>query len=279
MLDDIFFTEYLFSKAESTKKTYRLALLRFSAWLHNTNQTIQECTRFDLQEYLSYCLYEKKWTPETIRREFAAIRLYLAYLEKENLLRDIALPKQSHLAISPKSLDKNERNRIFRAVEKSGKVRDTAIIYLLYETGIRAHELVQLNRDDIELTYRATQSRVIIRSGKGNKYRTIPFPKESNAKYWLEEYLKERYDSNEALFLSNYRLRLSQRSLNRILHEYGIHPHLLRHTMLSQLARNGVDLVTVASIAGHTNLQTTQRYTMPREEELQEAMNRAFHRE
>ena len=276
MLDENYFSDFLFGKSEETVLTYRRVLLRFCAWLTRNEQTINEITRFDLQEYITYCQEVKKYNPDTLRKDFAGIRSYLVFLGKESVLNGVRLPKSQKLLVTPKSLDRNERNRLLRAVEKDQNVRNIAIMYLLYETGIRAHELIQLDREDVQFNYHASQSRLIVRSGKGGKYRIVPFPKESNAKHWLAEYLKTRQDQINALFLSNYHQRLSQRSLNRILQHYGVHPHLLRHTMLSQLARNGVDMATLASIAGHSDLKTTKIYTMPQFEDIQQAMNRAF---
>ena len=109
--------------------------------------------------------------------------------------------KAQHIA--PKSLERKERNRILREVERSQNHRNIAMIYLLFYTGLRVSELVALNRKDLIMGERSGM--VLVRKGKGDVARKVPLPIE--ARNYLIEYLQTREDDDEAIFLSNYQKR------------------------------------------------------------------------
>ena len=273
-MDNTFFTNHLSNRSELTRKTYHRSLTRFEIWLSQREGSLSALTRIDVQEYVTYRYRTKNCKPTTVHKDFAAIASYAVYTGQGDSCESIRLPQVS-APEAPKALSRNERNDVLRQVERDGNLRDIAVIYLLYELGLRASELVHLDRSDVTLHYHTSESYVHIRYGKGYKERTIPFPEQSDAKHWLSKYLESRTDEHPALFLSNYRRRLSQRSLNRLVGKYGIHPHLLRHTMLTELARSGADLFLISRLAGHSHLETTKRYTMPTLEEQARAMTDA----
>jgi integrase/recombinase XerD len=92
----------------------------------------------------------------------------------------------------------------------------------------------------------------------------------------LKNYLLLREDSNNAVFLSNYKKRISARSVQRIFKKYDVHPHQLRHTYCRELVSAGIDISTVADLAGHTDINITRRYSKPSVIELEEAIEKAF---
>ena len=142
--------------------------------------------------------------------------------------------------------------------------RDLAIIDLLYSTGIRVGELVNLNIDDIDL-----EGRECVVYGKGNKERRVYF--DAKAKVHLKRYMEERQDNNEALFVTlDYpynRLKISGveirlRSLGRKLNLERIHPHKFRRTMATRAIDKGMPIEQVQKILGHSQIDTTMQYAM-----------------
>lgn len=145
---------------------------------------------------------------------------------------------------------------------------------LLY-CGLRVGELVALNVKDVELK---RGGMVYVNRGKGNKERNVPTTAEVRNR--LEEYLAERvqYGADDALFLSNRRERISVRTVEHMLKQLGddFHPHRLRHSFVRGLLDAGVDLVTVAKLAGHSDLNVTRSYATPSIENMVEAMERLY---
>ncbi|WP_100486893.1 tyrosine-type recombinase/integrase [Sporolactobacillus pectinivorans] len=107
-----------------------------------------------------------------------------------------------------------------------------------------------------------------------NKERKTPYPAE--ARRAAQKYLETRLDDNPALFMSNYSRRLTKRSAQRVIEKYGYHVHQLRHTCFRNMLKSGWDLVEVASFAGHKSIETTRRYTLPSEEEINEKANKIY---
>lgn len=152
--------------------------------------------------------------------------------------------------------------------------RDRAILESLFSTGLRVAELQALNRDQLKIKDETELLEIAV-VGKGEKIRTVYFSKRAVAS--LRDYLKGRYDFDEALFI-NYRRgaensdadrRLSIKSIESIVKKYVIisglpvmaTPHTLRHSFATDLLNQGVDLRTVQEFLGHSNIATTQIYT------------------
>lgn len=167
-------------------------------------------------------------------------------------------------------------------------LRDRAIVELLFSSGLRVSELVNLNRDHINLTRREFMVR-----GKGQKDRPV-FVSSSAAQH-VENYLTERHDSLPALFLSYSRRgaapdtsgdfrRLGARSIQRMVSHYArlagitkhVSPHTMRHSFATDLLMNGADLRSVQSMLGHSNISTTQIYTHVTDQHLKDIHER-FH--
>ena len=142
--------------------------------------------------------------------------------------------------------------------------RDLAIIDLLYSTGIRVGELVNLNIDDIDL-----EGRECVVYGKGDKERRVYF--DAKAKVHLKEYIAERHDNNKALFVTldapHDRLKISGvelrlRRLGRKLELERIHPHKFRRSMATRAIDKGMPIEQVQKILGHSQIDTTMQYAM-----------------
>lgn len=223
-----------------------------------------------------------------------ALRRFLTYLSRRDIKSlepsKIELPKTVRSQVN--FLHYDEIERMIESIpddEESG-LRDRAIIELLFSSGLRVSELVNLNRDSINISRREFTVR-----GKGNKDRPIFISK--NAAAHVESYLNARKDSLKPLFISysrrnskpstdgNYR-RITTRSIQRLIDKYAklagitkhVTPHTMRHSFATDLLLNGADLRSVQSLLGHANISTTQIYTHVTDQHLKEVHDR-FHSE
>jgi integrase/recombinase XerD len=179
----------------------------------------------------------------------------------ENPAKRVAMPKQVPPDINPFTDD--ELVRLFAAAGRSrSKLRDTALLYFLDETGIRASELVALRVDDVRLSER----QALIRCGKGGKARTITFG--ANTVQALFRYLREEPKNGaDALFSSSRGGALTRFSLLQLCRRLGaaagvegVHPHRFRHDTAVRLLRNGGGVFSVMTLLGHSRVSTTQIY-------------------
>ncbi|UJF36572.1 tyrosine-type recombinase/integrase [Paenibacillus hexagrammi] len=267
-----YIAEALVGKSDSTIRSYKYALERFEKYLSGSDGAMDNLTQFDVQSYISWMQTVKKCQAASINREYAAIASFCEWSNQQKALIGVRLPKQVHPSrTAPKSLERNDRNNVFRAVQRDGNLRDIAIVYTLYFCGLRLDELLSLDRADVDLSDR--KGELIVRSGKGDKQRTVPI--DAKARAFLKEYLDSRNDDCEALFVATKGTvrRLGERWVQKTLKKYDIHPHLLRHTFARDLVDSGTDIVTVADLLGHSDLGTTMRYTRPSMEDKMKAVS------
>ena len=222
-----------------------------------------------------------------------ALRGFLKYFSKRDILSlapdKIELPKVHRKQVTFLHYDEviNLIEQIDITTENG--LRDRAIIELLFSSGLRVSELVNLNRDHIN-----TKRREFMVRGKGQKDRPI-FISEAAAD-WVERYLDSRQDSLAPLFISysknveantsgDYR-RLTPRSIQRMVSKYArlagitkhVSPHTMRHSFATDLLMNGADLRSVQSMLGHSNIATTQIYTHVTDAHLKDVYEK-FHSE
>lgn len=219
-----------------------------------------------------------------------ALRSFLKYLMKRDF--PSLAPDRIELAkIKERSLDLISVEELNRLLDAPNKIlddknqlrilRDKAILELFFSTGLRLSELCSLNRD-LDLS----KDEFSIR-GKGEKVRVV-FLSES-AKVGIREYLKNRKDLNEPLFIQYSRNgknggRLTPRSIERIVRYYAIvagiskkvTPHVIRHSFATDLLSNGADIRSVQMMLGHANIATTQIYTHITDKQLRD-VHKKFH--
>lgn len=220
-----------------------------------------------------------------------ALRGFLGYLSKRDIVslspEKIELPKVSRKQVTFLHYDEVARLLATIPLETEVGLRDRAIIELLFSSGLRVSELVNLNRDHVN-----TRRREFMVRGKGQKDRPVFIGEATAAR--VEEYLAARLDNLPPLFLSysrnnisstsgDYR-RLTSRSIQRIISRYArlagitkhVSPHTMRHSFATDLLMNGADLRSVQSMLGHSNISTTQVYTHVTDEHLREVYEK-FH--
>ena len=218
-----------------------------------------------------------------------ALRNFLKYLAQRNIdcldQTKIELITVKRQRISFLEIDELQRLLAVIPTNKLQGLRDRALLELIFGSGLRISELVNLDRDHINLKRREFTVR-----GKGQKDRPV-FVSDS-ASNWLSKYLDARQDNSSALFVrvskqttgSRQELRLSARSIQRFIGRYAklagltkaVTPHTLRHSFATHLLINGADLRSVQSMLGHANISTTQIYTHVTDTHLKDAHQR-FH--
>ncbi len=249
-------------------------LEQFNKWLAGSDTNIEDFSRSDVQQYIDY-LAAKKKSASTINKIWNAIKKYSKFVGKEDCIEDISVVKApDYKKEAPQALSKNERNRLICDIDRSRNKRDFAIIMVLLNTGIRVSELVSIDRSDIEISERKGKLTVV---GKGNKERTIPLNAE--VRRAIDKYLYQRIDDYPAIFLSNRGKRISVRTVQNLVHKYGYHVHQLRHTFITDLQRSGADLTLIQSLSGHSSLGMLSRYSMPTQEDKQNAVEMLYKHE
>ncbi|MFW6148426.1 MAG: site-specific tyrosine recombinase/integron integrase [Atribacterota bacterium] len=252
-------------------------------------------TKIDYQLLRKYVVYlmQEKYAERTIARKISSLRVFFKYLIQQGFIDKnpaeyVQIPKIKKKL--PEFLFYEEVIKILntpkKETDKPIRMRDQAIIELLYGTGMRVTELSNLNTGDIDLE----DDNTVTVMGKGSKERILPLSKP--AKKALDIYLNYRnlvprknyrqLISIKPLFVNCLGKRLSSRSIRRILNKYmqlaclkkKISPHVFRHTFATHLLNGGADLRSVQELLGHESLSTTQIYTHITKDKLVKTYNK-----
>ncbi len=248
--------------SKNTVLAYQSDLVSFFDFLGE--KKIDEITRKDFSSYTKF-LARKEVNPTTITRKNASIKGFFKFLCYR---RDIKSNPAISI-ISPKTPKKLPRVLSITEIEKILKNHLTplelAVVELLYSSGIRVSELVNLNIKNIDLNLK-----VIKVFGKGSKERIVPINKKCVDR--LKPYLKKREllvlkNPNNALFLDDKGRKITRQKVYRIIRKQGelidkkISPHTIRHSFATHLLECGADLRVVQELLGHSSIVTTQLYT------------------
>jgi len=232
-----------------------------------------KCDSLTVREFLNY-LYGQNYTKSTTARKLATLRSFYKFLIRRQVigihpLSTIRTPKQEKRL--PKCMDLEQVQKLLEAPGDADllSARDKAMLEILYSSGIRVSELVELETGDLDL-----QEGVLRVRGKGRKERLTPIG--SQAMRAVQHYFDMRQMDIRSqgahahrVFLNKHGKPLSTRSVRRKLDKYlvmagldpGISPHTLRHSFATHLLNNGADLRSVQELLGHQSLSTTQIYT------------------
>lgn len=285
------FLEYLEiekNRSSLTVRNYDRYLERFLGWskAEKPGDITAEAVR-GFRIYLNRYRDEKGRGIKKVTQDYyvIAIRGFLRFLAKRDIKTlsgdKVELGKTKDRQVE--FLELEEVGRLIRAAhgEKSENLRDTAILELLFSTGLRVSELTSLDIDNVNLKTGEFSVR-----GKGDKVRMVFLS--ASAKIALNEYIMRRKDLSPALFVriqkSGEPSRLTARSIERIVRKYASKagivkkttPHTLRHSFATDLLRNGADLRSVQEMLGHSNITTTQVYTHVTDKHLKDVHDK-FH--
>jgi integrase/recombinase XerC len=256
-----------------TVRNYTTDLLDFFQFLTTKGVgSLKEVDRHVLRDYLSHLMEQGRVKASTARK-LSAIRSFYKYLLRErmvaaNPIATTASPKLDKRL--PSFLTQEEIEQLLEApdLSKPQGQRDRALIELLYASGLRVSELVNLNLEQVDLHTREIRVR-----GKGSKERMVLMGKPAATA--LNAYLNQGRPSllgekrSNAIFLNRYGQRIIERRVQKIIQEYAeragidkrVHPHMLRHTFATHLLDGSADLRVVQELLGHANLSSTQIYT------------------
>lgn len=288
----LYYEEVILGKSFNTIRGYRRDLLQFMEYLEEYEEihNFEEIEMMTFRSFIAYLNSPKRLEKDentkdmkkkaklkpvskrSINRKISALRTFFKYLQE---IKVIETNKASYINVPkfekelPNVINRDDLNRLRHVIstEKITGIRDRLIIELLYSSGLRSIELINLSEFIIDIEER--EIRVI---GKGNKERITFFSE--NAKKWLIKYIEEKKKqyanyTREVLIVNSKGKKLTTRSLRRLIsahaHEAGIEkeitPHVFRHSFATELLNNGVDIRYLQELLGHSSIAATQVYT------------------
>ena len=266
--------------SNNTAKAYEADISSFFQWLDNEDLKYKNLQEDHINQYISF-LFQRKMRSSSVNRKISSIKSFYIFLVKRNFvknspLNDLVTPKQEKYL--PESMSEAEVDKLLNSPDVSNKIenRDKAMIEMLYATGMRISELVNLKITDVDM------KRCVVKVfGKGSKERLVPFGE--TALDSLKSYLNDReQSSSKEIFLSNRgkkmtRVAFWQRVKVYLIRENlknSISPHTLRHAFATHLLNRGADLRSVQLLLGHSDLSTTQIYTHIAKQRLSDVLKK-----
>ena len=247
--------------SERTTQYYRVTIEKM---LDSIETPIRKVTTEEIRGYLAKYQEDNncgKVTVDNIRRNISS---FFSWMEEEDYILKSPM-KRIHKIKAPTQVKEIISDEAIETLRNHCSCkRDLAMIDLLYSTGIRVGELVNLDREDIDF-----EKRECVVFGKGSKERRVYF--DAKAKIHLRDYLKSRTDDNEALFVTldapYDRLKISGveiriRGLGRRVNLNKVHPHKFRRTMATRAIDKGMPIEQVQKILGHSQIDTTMQYAI-----------------
>jgi len=274
--------------AENTILSYRRDLVKFDEYLKSRKMNLENVKKSDLSTFISG-LKNKSLSSNSISRNIAAVKMFFRFLVNENYLKD----NVSSVIESPKLWKKLPDPLNLSEVEKlldstSGRdwmhIRDKACLELMYATGMRVSEIINIRIEDLNLDVGFIKC-----IGKGSKERIVPLGRA--AKNALTRYLEKirprlikKRVSEVSVFLTRLGKKMTRQYFWKMVKNYTrlagikkrISPHTLRHSFATHLVERGADLRVVQEMLGHANISTTQIYTHVNKERLK-SIHHKFH--
>ncbi|UCC14116.1 MAG: site-specific tyrosine recombinase XerD [Gammaproteobacteria bacterium] len=267
--------------SRNTLAAYRTDLNSLSRWLGESGKTLEEARRSDLLDYIA-ARVESGARPRSTARQLSSFRRFFRYLLRDGDRKDdptsqIEMPKIGRPL--PKSLTEAEVEALLEAPDTSDCLghRDRTMLEVLYATGLRVTELVNLSLNQINLNQGVL--RIV---GKGNRERLIPLGEESLE--WIEQFIRGPRSEilldrqSDYLFPTRRGDHMTRQAFWHLIKRYAqkaevgraLSPHTLRHAFATHLLNHGADLRVVQMLLGHSDLSTTQIYTHVARERLKD---------
>ena len=264
--------------SDYTVKSYKIDLYEFYDFCSNNKIDIEL-----IRNYLKK-LYEKKYKCKTISRKVSSLKSYFKYLESQNLIdenpmRLISNPKIDKTLPNYLNYDDLKKLLSYPNIETKFGLRDALILEMLYSSGVRVSELVNIKLKDINFN-----ERKILILGKGNKERYVYYG--FKCEKLIEKYLKLDHKNSEYFLIGKSKDKINEREVRKIVTDTAkkanikvhVSPHTLRHTYATHMLNEGADLKSVGDLLGHESLSTTQIYTHVSNERLRQVYLKAHPR-
>ena len=266
------YLKYQKSYSKYTLDNYKEDILEFLNYCNSENIDYLNIKYSDTRFYLMYLKDEKKDINSSINRKLSSLRGFYKFLSNNNIVdNNIFLhvngPKKAKKL--PRYFEYNELEELFSSFSTNTPrgQRDLLILEMLYATGVRVGELVNIEVDDIDLS-----SRKISITGKGNKQRLVMFGDycfDILNLYLSDGRVRLNRNGSKYLFLNHLGEKLTERGVRYILNESikktsiskNISPHMIRHSFATHLLNEGCDLLSVQKLLGHESISATQVYT------------------
>ncbi|MDS3840333.1 tyrosine recombinase XerC [Staphylococcus hominis] len=256
--------------SDHTLKAYHDDLAQFNQFIEQELLNLRTFEYKDARNYLSY-LYSNNLKRTTVSRKISTLRTFYEFWMTQdtsvnNPFIQLVHPKKEQYL--PQFFYEEEMEALFNTVSNDAKkgLRDRVVIELLYATGIRVSELVNIKVMDLDMNLPGVKV-----LGKGNKERFVPFGEfcRQSIEQYLEKFKPLKSKSHPYLIVNMKGDPITERGVRYLLNDVvertagvtEIHPHKLRHTFATHLLNQGADLRTVQSLLGHVNLSTTGKYT------------------
>jgi len=266
--------------SKNTVSSYENDISSFLSWLNNKQINYQQVSGDNINEFISK-LFNSGLKSTSINRKISSIKHFYLFLSKKKIIKyspadEIETPKQEKYL--PISMSEDEVERLLSSPNSNRIIerRDKAMIEILYATGMRISELVNLKLTDIDF------NRSVLKVfGKGSKERLVPYGEK--AAEALDIYLRDRKRSDSKyVFLSNRGSQITRGAFWQRIKIYikrenlksSISPHTLRHAFATHLLNRGADLRSVQILLGHSDLSTTQIYTHIAKQRLGEILKK-----
>ena len=287
--DYLEYLKYQKNYSDYTVLSYKNDILEFIDYLSREGLNFKTIEYSDIRFYLMYLKDEKHDDNSSVSRKLSSLRGLYKYMANEGIVKTnvfslVNAPKKSKKL--PRYFEYNELEELFRIPDTNTSLgqRDLLLLEMLYATGVRVGELVNIKVKDIDLGRRN-----IIILGKGNKERFVTYGE--YCEDILKQYLSDGYillnkTGSDYLFLNNNGGNLTERGVRYILDELikktsinkKISPHMIRHSFATHLLNEGCDLLTVQKLLGHESIKATQVYTHVTTDRLREVYFRSFPR-
>ena len=287
--DYLDYLKYQKNYSDYTIENYKHDIIEYLEYLSSESLEFKSIEYSDIRFFLMYLKDTKKDDNTSINRKLSSLRGFYKYLANEKIVKSNVFslvngPKKSRKL--PRYFEYNELEELFNVPDTRTPLgqRDSLILEMLYATGVRVGELVNIKVSDIDLGRRN-----IIILGKGNKERFVTYGE------YCEDILKTYLNngrvilnikSSDYLFLNNNGGQLTDRGvrfiLDKLIHKTSINknisPHMIRHSFATHLLNEGCDLLTVQKLLGHESIKATQIYTHVTTDRLKEVYFNSFPR-